>query len=126
MKKILIVEDDEDMRRLLKVVTTGLDVETQEAADGETAIHSIEDGEEPDLVLLDLHLPHVSGEEVFEAIRRNSKSAIVIVTADILAAPEFVEKADAVFTKPFRMPELIIKLTALLSANRKITRSKKV
>ena len=119
MKKILIVEDDEDMRRLLKVVTTGLNVETEEAPDGETAIHSIEDGEEPDLVLLDLHLPQTSGEDVFEAIRKNSKSAIVIVTADVLAAPGFVEKADAVFTKPFRMPEFIVKLTSLLSSSKK-------
>lgn len=115
MKKILIVEDDEDMRRLLKVITAGLNVETEEAPDGETAIHSIEGGEEPDLVLLDLHLPHASGEDVFEVVRKNSKSAIVIVTADVLAAPEFVEKADGVFTKPFRMPELLLKLTSLLA-----------
>ena len=116
--KVLIVEDDADMRRLLKIVMAGLDVETEEAPDGESAIHSIETGEEPDLVLLDLHLPHTSGEEVFDAIRKHSKSAIVIVTADILAAPEFVSKAEGVFTKPFKTNELILKLTSLLSTTR--------
>lgn len=114
MKKILIVEDDADMRRLLKTVMEGLNVETEEAGDGESAIHSIQTGEEPDLVLLDLHLPHASGEEVFEAIRQNSKSAIVIMTADIFAAPKFTELADGVFTKPFKSKELIVKLSALL------------
>jgi len=116
--KVLIVEDDGDMRRLLKIVLAGMDVETEEAPDGESAIHSIETSEEPDLILLDLHLPHISGEEVFEAIRKHSKSAIVIVTADILAAPEFVSKADGVFTKPFKTNELIVKLTSLLSTHR--------
>ncbi len=37
--KVLIVEDDADMRRLLKIVMGGLDVETEEAPDGESAIH---------------------------------------------------------------------------------------
>lgn len=113
--KVLIVEDDADMRRLLKVVMEGLNVETEEAPDGEAAIHSIETGDEPDLVLLDLHLPSMSGEEVYDAIRNHSKSAIVIVTADIFAAPEFASKADGVFTKPFRTNEMIVKITSLLS-----------
>ena len=117
--KVLIVEDDGDMRRLLKIVLAGMDVVTEEAPDGESAIHSLETSSEPDLVLLDLHLPYTSGEEVFEAIRKHSKSAIVIVTADILAAPEFVSKADGVFTKPFKTNELIIKLTSLLAAHKK-------
>ena len=116
--KVLIVEDDGDMRRLLKIVLAGMDVETEEAPDGESAIHSLETSGEPDLVLLDLHLPYTSGEEVFEAIRKHSKSAIVIVTADILAAPEFVSKAEGVFTKPFKTNELIVKLTSLLSTHR--------
>jgi len=117
--KVLIVEDDGDMRRLLKIVLAGMDVETEEAPDGESAIHSLETSGEPDLVLLDLHLPYTSGEEVFEAIRKHSKSAIVIVTADILAAPEFVSKAESVFAKPFKTNELIVKLTSLLAAHKK-------
>ena len=116
--KVLIVEDDADMRRLLKIVMAGLDVDMEEAPDGESAIHSLETSGKPDLVLLDLHLPYTSGEEVFDAIRKHSKSAIVIVTADILAAPEFVSKADGVFTKPFKTNELIVKLTSLLSTHR--------
>ena len=112
--KVLIVEDDADMRRLLKTVVDSLNVETEEAEDGEAAIHSIEGGEEPDLVLLDLHLPHTSGEEVFDAIRKNSRSAIIIVTADIFSAPEFAEKAEGVFTKPFKARELLVKVSSLL------------
>lgn len=112
--KVLIVEDDADMRRLLKTIVEGLNVETAEAEDGETAIHRIEGGDEPDLVLLDLHLPQASGEEVFDAIRKHSRSAIVIVTADVFAAPQFTEMAEGVFTKPFKAKELLIKISSLL------------
>lgn len=119
MKKILIVEDDADMRRLLKTVVNSLNVETEEAEDGETAIHCIEGGDDPDLVLLDLHLPHASGEEVFDAIRKNSRSAIIIVTADVFAAPEFTDKAEGVFTKPFKARELLVKISSLLGKGNK-------
>ena len=117
--KVLIVEDDADMRRLLKTVVDSLNVETEEAEDGEAAIHNIEGGDEPDLVLLDLHLPHANGEEVFRAIRKNSNSAIVIVTADIFAAPEFTDKAEGVFTKPFKAKELLVKISSLLGRSSK-------
>ncbi|MFZ5884040.1 MAG: response regulator [Chloroflexota bacterium] len=112
--KVLIVEDDADMRRLLKMVVEGLNAETQEAEDGESAIRSIEKGDTPDLVLLDLHLPNVSGSEVLDAIRKHCNSAVVIVTADVFAASEFVEKAEGVFTKPFKPKELLVKISSLL------------
>lgn len=111
--KVLIVEDDADMRRLLKMVVESLNAETQEAEDGESAIRSIK-GDTPDLVLLDLHLPNVSGSEVFDAIRKHCNSAVVIVTADVFAASEFVEKAEGVFTKPFKPKELLVKISSLL------------
>lgn len=112
--KVLIVEDDADMRRLLKMVVESIHVEADEAADGESVIRSIENGEKPDLVLLDLHLPNTSGEEVFDALREHCNSAVVIVTADVFAASKFVEKAEGVFTKPFKPKELLVKISSLL------------
>jgi len=113
--KVLIVEDDMDMRILLKNVLAGLNIEAEEAPDGESAIRRIESGDEPDLVLLDLHLPGVDGWAVYKALREKTRSKIAVVTADVIAAPEFVNEADAVFVKPFRFTELIVKLTSLLA-----------
>ncbi len=112
--KILIVEDDADMRGLLTDVAASANAEAEQASDGETAIHKIESGYRPDLVLLDLHLPGVDGWEVFRLLREKTTSKIVVVTADVLAAPEFVKDADAVFTKPFSLLELLVKVKAML------------
>ncbi len=112
--KVLIIEDDADMRRILSEVVASANEEADEAADGETAIRKIESGYMPDLVLLDLHLPGVDGWEVFRLLREKTRSKIAVVTADVLAAPEFLKEADAVFTKPFSLMELLVKIQSLL------------
>lgn len=117
--KVLVVEDDADMRRLLAEVVASANVEAEQAADGETAIHKIESGYRPDLVLLDLHLPGVDGWEVFRLLREKTKSKIAVVTADVLAAPDFVKDADAVFTKPFSLMELLVKVKSMMGQSEK-------
>src|SRR5512138_1165295 len=112
--KVLIVEDDADMRRLLVEIFASEDVEVEQASDGETVMRKIEGGYKPDLVLLDLHLPGVDGWEVFRVLREKTGSKIAVVTADVLAAPEFVKDADAVFTKPFSLMELLVKVKSML------------
>src|SRR5512142_2061812 len=117
--KVLIVEDDADMRRILMEVIASANVEAEQAADGETVIRKIESGYKPDLVLLDLHLPGVDGWEVFRLLREKTNSKIAVVTADVLAAPEFLKDADAVFTKPFSLMELLVKIKAMLGRGEK-------
>ncbi len=117
--KVLIVEDDPDMRALLTDVVASANVEAEQASDGETAIQKIDEGYQPDLVLLDLHLPGVDGWEVFRLLREKTNSKIAVVTADVLAAPEFVQDADAVFTKPFSLMELLVKVESMLGRSEK-------
>lgn len=117
--KALIVEDDPDMQRLLTEVLASANVEAEQASDGETVIHKIESGYQPDLVLLDLHLPGVDGWEVFRVLREKTRSKIAVVTADVPAAPEFLKDADAVFTKPFSLTELLVKIQAMLGRGEK-------
>ncbi len=114
--KVLIVEDNKDMRDVLMNYFALPNVETEPAKDGETAIHKIESGYEPDLVLLDLHLPGMDGWEVFRILREKTKSKIAVVTVDDMAAPQFTEKADAIFTKPFSSTELLVKITSMVLA----------
>ncbi|MBN2116282.1 MAG: response regulator transcription factor [Anaerolineales bacterium] len=114
--KVLIVEDNSDMREVLMKVLALPNIETEPAKDGETAVRKIESGYQPDLALLDLHLPGMGGEEVFRILREKTRSKIAVITVDDMAAPQFVEKADAVFTKPFSTTELLVKITSMALA----------
>lgn len=114
--KVLIIEDHKDMREVLANVLALPNVATETAKDGETAVRKIENGYQPDLVLLDLHLPGMGGEEVFQILREKTKTKIAVITVDDMAAPQFVEKADAVFTKPFSTTELLVKITSMALA----------
>ncbi len=115
--KTMIVEDDRDMMTVLQYVATNmLKVEVEKVKDGESLIAQIEAGNIPNLVLLDLHLPGISGEDVFLFLREKTDSKIIIVTADVRAAQDFIKNhnADAIFVKPFSLDELALKISSLL------------
>lgn len=76
-KRILIVEDDADLRRLYRGVLQFSGFEIHEAADGVTALHLLEQYP-PDLVVLDLMLPTLSGHAIQQEVARGTP--IVIVT----------------------------------------------
>ena len=114
--KVLIIEDNKDMREVLTKFLALPNVATETARDGETAVGKIENGYQPNLVLLDLHLPGMGGEEVFQILREKTRTKIAVITVDDMAAPQFVEKADAVFTKPFSTTELLVKITSIVLA----------
>lgn len=114
-KRILVVDDEADMRRIISVrlEINGYDVITAE--DGEDALNKAK-GEKPDLIVLDLMLPKISGFEVCRMLKFDEKYKtipIVILSAlDQQADREKADKcgADAYFIKPFDF-ELFIKKT---------------
>ena len=111
--KILIVEDDENLRFLVvhRLKAEGYDV--LEAGDGETAKHIIL-SEKPDIVLLDWMLPGMQGAEVCEEVRRFGFDKFIIM---MTAKAQDVDKIDAYnfgasdyVTKPFNMDVLVAML----------------
>jgi len=82
MTKILIVDDSAFMRTLLKNIVTRLGkFEIYEASAGEQALKEFKK-QNPDLVLLDIILPDISGEQVLSNIRKiNTRSKVIMVTA---------------------------------------------
>lgn len=111
--KILIVEDDENLRFLVvhRLKTEGY--ELLEAGDGETAKHLIL-AEKPDIVLLDWMLPGMQGAEVCEEVRRLGFDKFIIM---MTAKAQDVDKIDAYnfgasdyVTKPFNMDVLVAML----------------
>ena len=115
-KTILIVEDDGNIRELLRLYLTqeGYNIETaQDGAEGLRAFKRIH----PDLVLLDLMMPVMDGTQVIKEIRAGSKTPVIMLTAkaetyDKVTGLEL--GADDYVTKPFEMRELIARVHAVL------------
>lgn len=113
---VLVVEDEE---AFVDALTIGLEREgfaVRVARDGAEAIAAFE-AEEPDLILLDLMLPRVSGVDVCRAVRAKSRVPIIMVTAksseiDVVVGLEV--GADDYITKPYRMRELVARMRAVM------------
>lgn len=117
-KTVLIVEDDAKIRQLVKVYLEREGYEALEAEDGEDALEKFKQFD-PCLVILDLMLPGLSGEEVCTTIRTDLKSTVPIIM--LTAKVEENERiqglrmgADDYVTKPFSPQELVTRVEAVL------------
>lgn len=115
-KKILVIDDEEQIRRALKSILTSRQFDVAEAATGEEG-YDIAVDVSPDLIILDMALPGMSGLEVCQALRSWSDTPILILSvrgadADKIAALDL--GADDYITKPFSTGELLARVRALL------------
>lgn len=115
-KKILVVDDEEKISEVIKsyLEHSGYDVYT--ASDGKQAMQLF-DEENPSLIILDLMLPDISGEELCRIIRKESRVPIIMLTAkveeeDILTGLDI--GADDYITKPFSPKQLAARVIAVL------------
>ncbi|HXG39555.1 MAG TPA: response regulator transcription factor [Candidatus Limnocylindrales bacterium] len=114
-RTILVVEDEPTLRETLAEALEAEGYRTVAAADGRTAIDRFRDAR-PDLVLLDLMLPELSGIEVCRTIRAESGVPIVILTARDSEVDKVVGLelgADDYVTKPFSLRELTARIRAV-------------
>jgi two-component system alkaline phosphatase synthesis response regulator PhoP len=118
-KKILIVEDEPDIRELVRYNLEQAGFAVVEAEDGESGLHKVR-SEQPALVILDLMLPEGDGLEICRILRGERETAtlpIVMLTAkaaeiDRVLGLEF--GADDYITKPFSPRELVARVRAVL------------
>ena len=114
--KILVVEDDENLRRLVAAYLEKEGYAISEAADGPAALAAVE-REDPDLVVLDLMLPGTDGLEVARRIRARRTTPVLMLTAratedDMLQG--FEAGADDYLAKPFSPKLLVARVRAIL------------
>lgn len=116
MQRILIVEDDEDIRDILKIYLKAESFEICEAENGKSAFEVLEDTE-PDLVILDLMLPDISGLNICKNIRTKYKYPIIMLTAKTADQDKIMGLtygADDYITKPFNPLEVMARVKAQL------------
>jgi len=113
---VLVVDDEPQIRRVLRTTLTGQGYEVHDAKTGEDALEAVR-LQRFDLVLLDMNMPGMGGTETCREIRESSEVAIIMLTVrnteqDKVAALD--AGADDYVTKPFSMRELIARVRALL------------
>lgn len=114
--KVLIVEDEAQIREFEVTYLRDAGYELIEAADGEKALKLFE-GEKPDLAIIDINLPKINGLDVCKEIRKNSATPILIVTAKGSDEDEIAGLsmgADDYIKKPFNPNVLVARVEALL------------
>jgi len=119
MIRVLIVDDEPQIRRALSLNLGARGYEVYEASTGEMALAATAD-RHPDIVLLDLGLPGMDGVMVLEALRGWTKVPVIVLTVrdDERSKVQVLEAgADDYVTKPFGMAELIARIRAVLRRN---------
>jgi DNA-binding response OmpR family regulator len=119
-RRILVVDDEAGIRRVLRGYLEADGLQVTEAASGEIAVAQVR-SEAPDLVLLDVMLPDVDGIEVLRRIRTFSDVYVVLVTARAEETDKLVGLAvgaDDYVTKPFSPREVAARVKAVLRRGR--------
>lgn len=115
--KILVVDDESRMRKLVKDFLVKRDFEVVEAADGEEAIETFYSDKDIALIILDVMMPKMNGYQVLKEIRMSSKIPVIMLTAKSTEYDElqgFDKGADEYITKPFSPKILVARVEALL------------
>lgn len=113
---LLLVEDEASMRKFLRSFLTGSGYRMVEASTGQEALQMAESAQ-PDLILLDLGLPDMDGQEVLRDLRQWIKVPIIILTIrdqDVQKITALDHGADDYITKPFSSGELLARIRAAL------------
>lgn len=120
-KKILVTDDSPTIVEMIKATLEGEGYDVVTACDGQDALAKAH-GEKPDLIIMDLMLPKMDGNQVCAMLKHNEeykKIPVIILTARAGEADKKISedaKADAYFTKPFEPEQLLGKIGDLLKS----------
>jgi two-component system KDP operon response regulator KdpE len=114
--RVLVVDDEPPIRKLLRMGLSSQGYQTLEATNGKTALELLEQA--PDLIILDLGLPDMQGHELLKMIRARNQSVPIVILSSRSDEAGKVQAldggADDYVTKPFGMDELLARMRAAL------------
>ena len=108
-ERALIVEDDQDLASIFAEALRGVGFEVEIMPDGKLARERLINDTAPFLILLDMHLPHVSGADLLSIIKEDEKFAkttVIITTADARMGDMYSNDVDFVLIKPISFVQL--------------------
>lgn len=114
--KILIVDDEAEIRHVLKLLLENSGYDTVLSGDGETAVKLISENKDIDLCIMDIMMPKMSGIDATREIRKFSTVPILFLTAKSLTSDKeeaYISGGDDYIVKPFPSSELLFKVDAL-------------
>lgn len=117
---VLIVEDDTELSEIFAFILQAADLQTEVVRDGLLALNRIKETL-PDLIILDMHLPNVSGATILTQLRQEPQLTgikVVIVTADAMIARACEDQADMVLLKPVSFDQISKLPIRLLSGSK--------
>jgi len=120
MRRIIVVDDNEDILEIIKLILEGYDYEVATLADGSLLFEKIHEFK-PDLILLDIMLGNMDGRELCKAMRENDETKdipVIFVSASHSISERFIAMGSNVdfLAKPFDINDLIDKVAMSLSA----------
>jgi DNA-binding response OmpR family regulator len=116
MRRVLVVDDDASIRRLVRIILADAGFVVFEAEDGEQALEILE-RESPEVLLLDLNMPVMDGRELFERLRQHGRRPrTVIISAGPSERTRQELGAEASLQKPFGPDDLVETVCALSNA----------
>lgn len=106
----LIIEDDEDLASIFAEALRGVGFDVELVADGKAAQERLKNGAPPFLILLDMHLPHISGADLLTNIIKKedqfADTVVIITTADARMGEAYTDQVDFVMIKPISFVQL--------------------
>jgi two-component system KDP operon response regulator KdpE len=116
LKKILVVDDERQITRMLRASLQGSGYQVLLASNGVEGLQQFESAH-PDLIITDLAMPEMNGLELTKIVRRVSQTPIIVLSvrdSDAMKVNALDEGADDYLTKPFSTPELLARVRAQL------------
>jgi CheY-like chemotaxis protein len=112
VRLILVVDDEPDLRFLLRRIFEKSGFEVEEAGHGAQALERVHESR-PDLVVTDVMMPVMGGAELIRRLRADPDTAAIPILA-VTGDTQLAGDADTVLSKPYRVPQIMAAVTALL------------
>ncbi len=120
---IAVIDDDTELLKLMVLLLRRIGAQTTTIADGQEALHYLADGT-PDLIILDLMLPHVNGFDILRRIRNDPRfDPVPVLVLSAKVEPQTIREvleagADGYVTKPYAANSLVDRVRLLLASGR--------